>query len=108
MEATAQQQQTLQEKTPLEVIFKNLESPSVVDQFTLPSFQVIRHTARGNIPTTINGVAPFFTIEDLQRTIWLTTKQSNDEFHKYSCLLLEVGENLFSPDLGTFFDEHGT
>jgi len=105
-EQPQQQPEKPQEQQPLDVLFSNIESPKSVDNFLAKSFEVICHRIQGNKTVTINGVAPFFTIEDLQRAIWVATNKANTEYPNYSFLAIEK-EGQFEPALGTFRDQEG-
>jgi hypothetical protein len=105
-EQPQQQPEKPQEQQPLDVLFSNIESPKSVDTFVPNTFEVICHRIQGNKRITINGVAPFFTIEDLQRAIWVATNKANTEYPNYSFLAIEK-EGQFEPALGTFRDQEG-
>jgi hypothetical protein len=77
---------------------KNLEKPSSLQSFTDPidSIQVIVHKSREDKTIEISGLAPFHTIEDLHRAIWLAEDKDDDLFPKYTYLAFEDGEELVS------------
>jgi hypothetical protein len=77
---------------------KNLEKPSPLQNFTDPieSIQVIIHKSREPRAIEINGIAPFHTLEDLHRAIWVAEDKDDDLFPKYSYLAFEDGDELVS------------
>ena len=105
-EQLQQQEPQQSQQEPFDILFSNIESPKSVDNFLAKSFEVICHRIQGNKKVTINGVAPFFTIEDLQRAIWVATNKANTEYPNYSFLAVEK-EGQFEPALGTFRDQEG-
>ncbi len=88
----------------LKELIESLESPSPLESFTegLPSVSIIVHDGRGERTVTVNGLAPFHTIEDLQRALWLQENKSALLFPKYTFLGVKEDDGEFVSATGFF------
>jgi hypothetical protein len=77
MEAATQREPAPNHKS-FSTLLQSLASPSHVSRFTLPSFEVILHTERGNQTILLDSLAPFHTVEDIQRALWIATKKQQE------------------------------
>jgi len=84
-------------------ILQNIENPSVVSSVVLEDqIEVQLHTAASNTVVSVKGLAPFHTVEDLHRAVWLQRKKEYELYPKYSCMLVEEEDGKFTPAMGTF------
>jgi hypothetical protein len=85
-------------------LIESLESPTPLDSFTegLPSVPVIIHDGQGERTVTVNGLAPFHTIEDLQRALWLQENKNPLLFPKYTFLGIKEDDGTFVSATGFF------
>ncbi len=74
------------EGTPLYNMLQLLERPEPLPTLVLGPIQVYIHASSEPIPIVISGMAPFHTIEDLQRAIWLQEEKNTTLFPKYTFL----------------------
>jgi hypothetical protein len=89
----------------LSTVFQNLQS-----QEPLPSFieetreiRVILHASTQPEEITLTGLAPFHTIDDLIRAIWLNQERDEDFFPKFQCLLIRHGDDAWTPANRTWY-----
>jgi len=91
------------EEPVLSKLLQQLENPSVVDSLILEeSIEVHIHTSSENTVIRVTGMAPFHTVEDLHRAVWLQRKKDTELYPKYSCMLVEEPQEQFTPAMGTF------
>jgi hypothetical protein len=95
------------ERTPLYNLIHSIENPTLVQSFILPSLNIIFHNGSEQEVLTVEGLAPFHTIEDLHRALWIQNGKKRELYPKYSFLGVEEEPNQFTPAMGTFYDERG-
>lgn len=88
----------------LVTLIQTLESPAPVDSFTegLPPVEVTIYSSTGSTNVTITGLAPFHTIEDLQRALWLQQEKRPELFPKYTFLAIKDEDGNFQSVEGIF------
>ena len=77
-------------------LLKNIERPSPLQSFTDPidSIQVIVHKSREDRTIEVSGIAPFHTVEDLHRAIWMA-EDKDDDFQNTVIWLLKMVTKWF-------------
>jgi hypothetical protein len=93
------------EGTPLGRLLEELETPTMVSSFTAPLdvITVRVYGAGGAQDIEVAGLAPFHTIEDIQRALWFQEGKSADLYPKYSFLgVQDESTGQFTSALGTF------
>lgn len=82
-----------------------LETPQPLKKFReIQDIYVILHRLKGDKTITLKGIAPFHTLEDLHRAIWLQEGKDEDLYPKYSYLAIEDGNEIILPATYTFVD----
>jgi hypothetical protein len=96
------------EGTPLFDKLNRLMRPSPLESLTqgTEEIRVIIHNSGAPEEVTVTGLAPFHTIEDLQRALWLQQGKQEDLFPKYTFLGLEDEDGLQNAT-GTWMNESG-
>lgn len=74
------------EQSPLGILLKTIKNPQPLASFTAPirMVQVRLYTTTGQKDIRLKGLAPFHTLDDLQRTLWLQTGKSDELFPAYT------------------------
>jgi len=96
------------EGTPLFDKLNRLMRPSPLESLTqgTEDIRVVIHNSGAPEDVTVTGLAPFHTIEDLQRALWLQHGKQEDLFPKYTFLGFEDEDGLQNAT-GTWMDESG-
>lgn len=71
---------------------------------SMGTITVILHRAGGDTTITLDSLAPFHTIEDIHRAVWLKEERSEEYYPKYSYFAYETEEGTIVPAMGTFRD----
>jgi len=97
------------EGTKLYNMIQSLRKPDILSNLneTTQNITVILHTSSAPEEITIEGLAPFHTLEDITRAIWEQT-QNNATFPKYSFLCTIDESNNIQPVMGTWFQSGET
>jgi hypothetical protein len=90
-------------ETSLKEVVDTLRLHSALDSFigTMPTIQVVIHRTEETV-LTIEGLAPYHTLNDVHRAAWLASGMSRDIYPKYSYLAVEDPVEGFVPALGLF------
>jgi hypothetical protein len=90
-------------ETSLKEVVDTLRLHSALDSFigTMPTIQVIIHRTEETV-LTLEGIAPYHTIDDVHRAAWLASGMSRDIYPKYSYLAVEDPVDGLVPALGLF------
>lgn len=93
------------ESPSLTDLLKTIGKPSPLSSFQEPlgPIQVVIHRRSKDSILEVTGLAPFHTVEDLHRAIWLDSGKAADLYPKYTYLAFEQDEILV-PALRTFVD----
>ena len=85
-------------------LIQTLESPAPLDSFTedLPQVNVLIYSSTETRQVTLTGLAPFHTIEDLQRVLWLQESKQAELFPKYTFLAIQDDDGSFQSVQGQF------
>jgi hypothetical protein len=79
------------ENSALRTLFKKLGKPPVLEKFTAPigDITVILHRTSGERTIKLKGLAPFHTVEDIHRALWISQSQQKEFYPKYGYLAYE-------------------
>jgi hypothetical protein len=95
------------ENTALRTLFKKLGKPPILEKFSKPitDITIIIHRSSGERTVKIKGLAPFHTVEDINRALWLEQSQQKEYYPKYGYLAYE-DEGELIPVMYTMFQNN--
>jgi hypothetical protein len=93
---------------PLQKLIESIETPSILQSMVLSPIDIQLHTERTNETIQITNAAPFFTIEDLHRMVWIQKGKQIDYYPTYSFFAVEEEDGQFTPAMGTFMKRTNT
>jgi hypothetical protein len=85
------------EQSPLDKLLKTIKSPQPLASFVSPvgSIQVRVYMTTGETVVRIEGLAPFHTIDDIQRAVWLKKDKSDELFPTYTYISFHIDEREY-------------
>jgi hypothetical protein len=93
------------EQSPLDKLLKTIKTPQPLASFISPvnAIQIRVYTTSGQKDIQLKGLAPFHTIDDIQRALWLKMEKQDELFPSYVYLSFRVGEDEY-PAMFTYKD----
>lgn len=84
------------EPSALYTVLQNLQKPQPLRNLREPlgDLTVIIHRPSGNKPVKVRGLAPFHTLEDIQRALWHQQNKPDDLYPKFCYLAYEHEEEM--------------
>ena len=84
------------EPSALYTVLQNLQKPQPLRNLREPlgDLTVIIHRPSGNKSVKVRGLAPFHTVEDIQRALWLQQEKPDDLYPKFCHLAYERDDEM--------------